>query len=209
MRRSTAYRQALPKPLGSAAAFERAGERFRIAIPLPADMKLDAPYFFPLTDGVIDYAAAQDVSRSGDTLIVETKAGGEWRRDRGGRGRARARRRHGCRLEAAGRRARRRSAARRNGRPGTATIGAILAALLGALLGGLLLNIMPCVFPILSLKALSLAKAGGDEQRREARGAGLHRGRRADLPRARRGLARACAPAGSRPAGRSSCRIRA
>jgi thiol:disulfide interchange protein len=39
----------------------------------------------------------------------------------------------------------------------------VLAALLGALLGGLLLNIMPCVFPILSLKALSLAKAGGDE----------------------------------------------
>jgi thiol:disulfide interchange protein len=48
--------------------------------------------------------------------------------------------------------------------------GAILAALAGALLGGLLLNIMPCVFPILSLKALSLAKAGGDETaaRREA-----------------------------------------
>src|SRR3546814_13176157 len=35
-------------------------------------------------------------------------------------------------------------------------------ALVGALLGGLLLNLMPCVFPILSLKALSLAKSGGD-----------------------------------------------
>jgi cytochrome c biogenesis protein CcdA len=47
---------------------------------------------------------------------------------------------------------------------------AVLAALLGALVGGLLLNIMPCVFPILSLKALSLAKAGGDERaaKREA-----------------------------------------
>ena len=42
--------------------------------------------------------------------------------------------------------------------------------LLAALAGGLLLNIMPCVFPILSLKALSLAKAGGDERtaRRDA-----------------------------------------
>jgi thiol:disulfide interchange protein len=39
----------------------------------------------------------------------------------------------------------------------------VLAALAGAMLGGLLLNIMPCVFPILSLKALSLAKAGGGE----------------------------------------------
>jgi thiol:disulfide interchange protein len=41
----------------------------------------------------------------------------------------------------------------------------------GAMLGGLILNVMPCVFPILSLKAISLAKAGGDE--REARGEAL------------------------------------
>ncbi len=42
--------------------------------------------------------------------------------------------------------------------------------LLAALAGGLLLNIMPCVFPILSLKALALAKAGGEERaaRRDA-----------------------------------------
>jgi thiol:disulfide interchange protein len=33
-------------------------------------------------------------------------------------------------------------------------------ALLGALIGGLLLNLMPCVFPILSLKALHLAGSG-------------------------------------------------
>ena len=45
----------------------------------------------------------------------------------------------------------------------------ILTALAGALIGGLLLNIMPCVFPILSLKALSLARAGGDEARRGAK----------------------------------------
>jgi thiol:disulfide interchange protein len=35
-------------------------------------------------------------------------------------------------------------------------------ALGGAILGGLILNLMPCVFPILSLKALSLARSGGD-----------------------------------------------
>ena len=47
-----------------------------------------------------------------------------------------------------------------------------LWSLLGlALLGGLLLNIMPCVFPILSLKALSLARAGGSEA--EARSDGI------------------------------------
>jgi thiol:disulfide interchange protein len=46
----------------------------------------------------------------------------------------------------------------------------MFAALLAAIVGGLLLNIMPCVFPILSLKALSLARAGGEQAtaRREA-----------------------------------------
>jgi thiol:disulfide interchange protein len=41
---------------------------------------------------------------------------------------------------------------------------ATLIAFAGAVLGGLILNVMPCVFPILSLKALSLARAGGDER---------------------------------------------
>jgi thiol:disulfide interchange protein len=33
---------------------------------------------------------------------------------------------------------------------------------LGTLLGGLLLNLMPCVFPVLAIKALSVAKLGGE-----------------------------------------------
>ena len=46
-----------------------------------------------------------------------------------------------------------------------------LALLLGALLGGALLNLMPCVFPVLSLKALALAQHG--EDRRALIGGGL------------------------------------
>ena len=44
---------------------------------------------------------------------------------------------------------------------GAAGVG-LLVAVLFALLGGVILNLMPCVFPILSLKALSLAGRGGD-----------------------------------------------
>ena len=44
-------------------------------------------------------------------------------------------------------------------------------ALLGALLGGLLLNLMPCVFPVLSIKILAFAGQAGD--RRGQRSAGL------------------------------------
>src|SRR5438445_11362218 len=39
---------------------------------------------------------------------------------------------------------------------------AVLIAILGAIAGGILLNLMPCVFPILALKALHLSRAGGD-----------------------------------------------
>ena len=48
----------------------------------------------------------------------------------------------------------------------------LLAALALALLGGLVLNLMPCVLPILSLKALSLADSGrdGGDARRRALG---------------------------------------
>lgn len=55
--------------------------------------------------------------------------------------------------------------------PATPDLALWQAALL-ALLGGLILNLMPCVFPVLSIKALSLAKLG-DKERAHARGYGL------------------------------------
>ena len=47
----------------------------------------------------------------------------------------------------------------------------VLGAIIGALLGGLILNLMPCVFPVISIKALSIAKSAHGERaiiRREA-----------------------------------------
>ena len=41
---------------------------------------------------------------------------------------------------------------------------AFLIALGAALLGGLLLNLMPCVFPMISLKAMSLVRTGADDR---------------------------------------------
>jgi thiol:disulfide interchange protein len=164
-----AFRRDLPRPLGQPASFEVANGRLRLAVPLPADADLAEPYFFPATLDALDYSAAQSVSRAGDMLIVETQASpnaaalgliegvlslGD---DRG--------------LALAARLGPVPPAGTPVGDAAPAAGGsAILYALLGALLGGLLLNLMPCVFPILSLKALSLARAGGDERgaRREA-----------------------------------------
>ena len=163
------WRAALPAPLGSAAKFALAGNGLRLAVPLPAAVKLDQPHLFVLTEGAADYAAPQQFSRSGDTLIIElprskfeplspAKLDAVLRLNSAGDGVEIAAAPGavpiaGTPLEAA--------------RPATG----LAVLLLSALLGGLLLNVMPCVFPILSLKALSLARAGESEA--QARREGL------------------------------------
>jgi thiol:disulfide interchange protein/DsbC/DsbD-like thiol-disulfide interchange protein len=164
------FRQALPKPLGSEARFERAGNRFRLAIPFPAGLELREPYFYPLTDGALTYAAAQTFSRSGDTLIVETDAPSSGRGLGSVEGVLKLSDGNGLSLKAVPGDVPAAGTPLEAGEQPAAGASTVLAALLGAILGGLLLNVMPCVFPILSLKALGLAKAGGDEgaARREA-----------------------------------------
>lgn len=46
----------------------------------------------------------------------------------------------------------------------------LLSSLIGALIGGVILNLMPCVFPVLSIKALSLSKAHEAPQRQHLHG---------------------------------------
>jgi DsbC/DsbD-like thiol-disulfide interchange protein/cytochrome c biogenesis protein CcdA len=156
------WRQRLPAPLAEPATFSLDGGGLRLAIPLPATLALDAPHVFLRTEGLIDYAAPQPFRRDGDTLMVDLAAAkgegpispravegvlrygdGEGLFFHAEPGAIPA---GGTPLQAAD------SAAR----PKLAGLAAILG---GALLGGLLLNVMPCVFPILSLKALSLASA--------------------------------------------------
>ncbi len=187
------YRRALPRPLALEGRFEVSGGRMRIAIPVPAGAALAEPYFFPVTTDAIGHSAAQAVSRAGDLLIVETAAGAragtlpsiegvlELSPDvaLGLTARPGAVPAGGTPVATVGGGAAppndpASQAASAGGAPTTddsgATAPSILLALLGALAGGLILNIMPCVFPILSLKALSLARAGETESgaRREA-----------------------------------------
>jgi len=130
---------------------------------LPAAVKADQPYFFAASDGAIDYAAQQTAVHDGDRLVIETAAKPNPPAKIDGLMRI------GPDLGL--------SFVAEPGvvspvGPSEATgFGAFWAALGGAILGGLLLNIMPCVFPILSLKALSLARSGGSES--EARGEAL------------------------------------
>ena len=141
--------------------FEFAGEKLRLAIPLPEGVGLPDPHVFLAEERLIQYAAPQTFYRDGQTLVIalaldqrfesempETVSGILSFGDAAG--------------------------VRFVAMPGEVPTGGKLVRssvdtpplwilLLGALAGGLILNIMPCVFPILAIKALSLAKAGTGE----------------------------------------------
>jgi len=153
------WRALLPQPLDRHGAWERRGKTVRFAIPLPAGAALDAPHLFVETQNVVDYAALQSFSRNGDHIIVETRTKGEAAgpvaallKLGGGRGLS-------VQLEPGAVPAAGETIASKGS---AIDVALFWTALGGAILGGLILNLMPCVFPILSLKALSLARSGGD-----------------------------------------------
>jgi len=153
------WRALLPQPLDRHGTWEKRGDMVRFAIPLPASTAIDAPHLFVETQDVVDYAAPQSFSRNGDQIIVETRAKGEKTgpvsallKLGGGRGLS-------LTLDPGAVPAAGEAIA---GKAGGIDMGLFWTALGGAILGGLILNLMPCVFPILSLKALSLARSGSD-----------------------------------------------
>jgi DsbC/DsbD-like thiol-disulfide interchange protein/cytochrome c biogenesis protein CcdA len=152
------WRAAVPPLLDTPARFELTADKLRIAVPLPASLELDQPHVFLRTEQLIDYAAPQVFRRSGDWLVAELPRKGLAESAESVSGI--------LKLDEAG------GGVTFAGEPGEVPSGGELIGgaagklaplwmlLGGALLGGLLLNLMPCVFPILSLKALTLARAG-------------------------------------------------
>ena len=150
----------LPAPLPETVRYVAQGKTLRFAIPIPASLELGAPHLFVRTDGVAAYAAPQRFWRKGDLLLAELgrppglQGGGTTPIDavmRYGDG-------EGLEIHAEA------GAVPSGGTPLAGTkaafdLVAFISILGAALLGGLILNVMPCVFPILSLKALSLAQA--------------------------------------------------
>ncbi len=59
------------------------------------------------------------------------------------------------------------AAAGRDAGSGPAGDGSLLLFMAFAALGGLILNLMPCVFPVLSIKALSFAKNAGESAQKQ------------------------------------------
>ncbi len=167
------WRAGVAPLLDSEARFAIRGRTLRLAIPLPESMALADPHVFIANERLVAYAAPQTFRRDGDLLVAEIPL------DPYGTGRAEtlsgilafgggASNGEGVRFTAA------LGAVPGGGEviagPQQAAAPPLWTLILGALAGGLLLNIMPCVFPILSLKAIALARAGESEARARSEG---------------------------------------
>ena len=167
-------RAAIPKPVSWRAHFDASGNRFALVIEgrdAAAALNGNA-VFYPYKDGYIEPMAPQTWRAVPNGVVLESrfpKADGRANPD----DRAKTKDFGGVLVSTAA-----------DGNPDAfalsatpgpvpaapaATLGLVNAALF-AFLGGLILNLMPCVLPVLSMKALALAKAAGDrvEARAEA-----------------------------------------
>ena len=159
------WRAAIAPLLDSEGRYELVDGRLRLAIPIPESLQMRDPHVFISNEHLVDYAAPQTFRRNGDLLVAEIPL-------KGGKpveqveGILSLDGERGVRFVTA------RGEVPQGGSPvrNAADTPALWLLLLGALAGGLLLNIMPCVFPILSLKALSLARAGESQARARREG---------------------------------------
>jgi thiol:disulfide interchange protein DsbD len=152
-----ATRRALPQPSPWPIAFQATADALTLELAAgPAAGNIAELTFFPAGDGLIDHAAPQNVRRDGATVrltvargaapaLPEPLAGVIVLREQLDNGEPAV---HAFTL----------AAARAEPAPSPAASPPFARAVLLALLGGVLLNLMPCVFPVLSLKALGLAR---------------------------------------------------
>ena len=187
------WRSALPQALNGPASYEISNGRLRIAVPLPASLALPRPHLFVATTRAHAAGGEQRFSRSGNSLIIDTVPGSDLTPTSGFSGLIRIDSGRGVTFIAKpgvvpppesepfatvpDAKSGVEPVAAGNGgdsvdavADGEMSFSLLLTALGGAVIGGLLLNIMPCVFPILSLKALALARAGGEARHVRAEG---------------------------------------
>ncbi len=113
-------------------------------------------FFYPAAWGLIDHAAAQPLTVRGDHLTLTlTRGQSPLPASVGGVVEL---------TDAAGVRAAYTIAATPGPMPDAGSALPLGQALAWALLGGLILNLMPCVFPILAMKAVAIAKLGGADR---------------------------------------------
>ncbi|MFN4020003.1 MAG: protein-disulfide reductase DsbD family protein [Erythrobacter sp.] len=163
------WRASIAPLLDAEARLEIGGQMVRLAIPLPAGVDLPDPHVFLAEQNLGNPAAPQTFRRLGDMVTVELPIG-RWSDPTPAMTEGILAFGDGAGVRFVARPGDIPAGGAMIAGPAAAPLPSLWTLVLGALVGGLLLNIMPCVFPILSLKALSLARAGESEAKARAEG---------------------------------------
>jgi thiol:disulfide interchange protein/DsbC/DsbD-like thiol-disulfide interchange protein len=163
-------RQRVPVAGGFAASWSQAGEQLVITVPAMGTdgaaggaAQVEKVEYFPFTEGVMENPAPQLLTPNAEGLTLAITPGWDFAPGASLDGIMVVHERAGAMLV---------SAFEINPVAGAAPAAAMMAgssvwlAMLFALLGGLILNLMPCVFPVLSIKVLSLVQQVGADARK-------------------------------------------
>ena len=169
---------AAPRPAGLAAAFARTPDGLKLAVTgAPLKGAADAgAYFFPFDGALIDHAKPQAVERGPDGLTLTLTPAAGLQAATLPAAMAGVLSVDGRAYEIAAAPGPLPAAAAGLGPPRDAQASAgaglgLAAAALFAFLGGIALNLMPCVFPVLAMKATALARHADDTPAARAQGA--------------------------------------
>ncbi len=170
-----------PAPERAEAGMMRQGDQVVLQVAGLSDAGFDNAYYFPFEQGVIDHSAPQKLDIGDNGFRIAMTPGFSWE--------------GGAPVSADGVIRFTRDGQTRGGEitvnvgdvpdVGLAPLGnggaaasgpsiGFLGAIIGALIGGLILNLMPCVFPVISIKALSIANSAHGERAKVRREAWLY-----------------------------------
>ncbi|MBU2704977.1 thioredoxin family protein [Zooshikella marina] len=154
--------QKLAKPLDANGQFSVEDDEFVLALPIPSSINIDNAHIYPVMNNTIVNSAKQSLEHDGDFLKMQTKAGHKL----GDLFQGVLVLNNGVALSfeanKAGHALFKSKAENNNYSINENAWLTGTTAFFSAILGGLLLNIMPCVFPILSLKVLSISHKGSE-----------------------------------------------
>lgn len=163
-----AARQKIPAVIDLSTRWSHDGEQLVIQVPMGGDPKqVRRVDYFPFTDGVIENAAAQQLDLTGDSMTLTVPKGWDYSANSSLDGIIVVYENVGAddaeNVIASAFEIRPTSGAF-VAAPSSASGVSIWTAIAFAFIGGLILNLMPCVFPVLSIKVLSLVQQVGSDQ---------------------------------------------
>jgi len=149
------YLKALPKPLAATGSYVIDGNELLVTLPLPESTSLDSPRLFIEQSDVIDNVAPQVFARDKDQLVIRAKLSEDYTEQEKLSALVSINKDTGLSFSVTP-----------NTAAGNTSAYSFLSTLLAAILGGLLLNLMPCIFPILSIKIMQFANAANTKEAR-------------------------------------------